>query len=87
MENADLEDADLAGADLGGADLTGARLGKVDLRNTDLRGLKWQGIAEIKLANVYGVKNAPAGFLEWAAKAGAVSIEADAGWLARFNLD
>ena len=87
LENANLEDADLTGADLGQADLTGARLGKADLRNSDLRGIKWQGIAEIKLANVFGVKNAPAGFLEWAAKMGAVSIQSDAGWLARFNLD
>ena len=87
LENANLEDADLAGANLGQADLTGARLGKADLRNTDLRGIEWQGIAEIKLANVYGVRNAPTGFLEWAAKMGAVSIESDAGWLARFNLD
>ena len=87
LENANLEDADLAGAELGQADLTGARLGKADLRNTDLSGINWQGIAEIKLADVYGVKNAPAGFLEWAAKMGAVSVESDAGWLARFNLD
>jgi hypothetical protein len=39
---------------------------KADLRNTDLHGTKWQDIAEIKLANVFGVKNTPAGFLEWA---------------------
>jgi Pentapeptide repeats (8 copies) len=87
FHNANLEDADLFGADLGQADLTGAHLSKADLRNTDLRGIKWQEIAEIKLANLYGVKNAPIGFLEWAAKMGAVSIESDARWLARFNLD
>jgi hypothetical protein len=84
LQNANLEDADLFGADLGQADLTGARLAKADLRNTDLHGTKWREIAEIKLANVFGVKNAPAGFLEWAAKMG---VESDAGWLARFNLD
>jgi hypothetical protein len=87
LHNANLEDADLFGADLAQTDLTGARLGRTDLRNTDLYGIKWQEIAEIKLANVFGVKNAPRGFLEWAAKMGAVSIESDAGWLARFNLD
>jgi hypothetical protein len=38
------------------------------------------------LANVFGVKNAPPGVLEWAAKK-AVSIESDAGWLAQFHLD
>ena len=87
LRNTNLEEADLFGADLGQADLTGARLGKADLRNTDLHDTKWQEIAEIKLANVFGVKNAPTGFLEWAAKMGAVSVESDAGWLAHFNLD
>jgi Pentapeptide repeats (8 copies) len=87
LQNANLEDADLFGGDLGQADLSGARLGKADLRNTDLNGIKWQEIAEIKLANVFGVKNAPTGFLEWAAKMGAVSIQSDPGWLAQFNLD
>ena len=75
------------GANLGQADLTGAHLAKADLRNTDLHGANWQEIAEIKLANLFGVKNAPKGFLEWAAKMGAVSIESDAGWLAQFHLD
>ena len=75
------------GAHLGQADLTGAHLGKADLRNTDLHGIKWQEIAEIKLANVFGVKNAPPGFLEWAEKMGAVAIESDGGWLAQFKLD
>jgi hypothetical protein len=79
LQNANLEDADLFGADLGQSDLSGARLSKADLRNTDLHGIKWREIAEIKLANVFGVKNAPTGFLEWAAKMGAVSVESDAG--------
>jgi uncharacterized protein YjbI with pentapeptide repeats len=61
LQNDNLEDADLFGADLGQADLAGAQFGKVDLRNTDLHGTKWQEIAEIKLANVFGVKNAPTG--------------------------
>ena len=87
LRNANLEDADLFGADLGQDDLTGARLAKADLRNADLRGIKWREIAEIKLANLFGVTNAPARFLAWAVNMGAVSVESDAGWLARFNLD
>jgi len=67
--------------------LTGIHLSKADLLNTDLHGIKWQEIAEIKLANVFGVKNPPTGFLEWAARISAVSIESDAGWLAQFKLD
>ncbi|HYZ72021.1 MAG TPA: hypothetical protein VE641_03030 [Chthoniobacterales bacterium] len=43
---------------------------------------KWQGIADVKLANVFGIKNAPPGFLEWAMNHGAVSIESDAQWVA-----
>src|SRR5262249_45003547 len=56
FHNANLEDSDLFGANLGQADLTGAHLAKADLRNTDLHGAKWQEIAEIKLANVFGVR-------------------------------
>jgi hypothetical protein len=36
----------------------------------------------LKWANVFGVKNAPPVFLEWAANQGAVSIESDAQWVA-----
>jgi hypothetical protein len=35
-------------------------------------------IANLKLANIYGVKNAPADFSRWARQKGAVSIESDA---------
>jgi len=41
----------------------------------------------VNSSNVFGVKNPPTGFLEWAARMGAVSIEFDAGWLAQFKLD
>jgi hypothetical protein len=85
--NANLEDANLFAAELGQADLAGVRLARADLRNADLQNIKWREIADMKLANVFGVKNAPDGFLDWAAKRGAVSVESDAGWLARFNLD
>ncbi len=62
-----MSEANLAGAQLDGADLSFA-----DLRNADLQSIDWQNIAAIKLANIAGVKNAPAGFLEWAFKNGAV---------------
>jgi hypothetical protein len=87
LQNANLEDANLLAAKLRQADLAGVHLSKADLRNADLQNIKWQEIADIKLANVFGVKNAPTGFLDWAAKMGAVSVESDAGWLVRFNLD
>jgi uncharacterized protein YjbI with pentapeptide repeats len=87
LQNANLQDADLFEADLGQADLTGAHLTKADLRNADLRDAKWHEIADIKLANVFGVKNAPPSFLDWATKMGAVSLESDAEWLARLEGD
>jgi uncharacterized protein YjbI with pentapeptide repeats len=87
LGNANLQDSDLFGADLRQADLTGAHFAKADLRYTDLRDAKWQGIDDVKLANVFGVRNAPPGFLEWAAKKGAVSTESDAEWLAMQERD
>ncbi len=73
LRHADLQDADLTDARLGGADFAEADMRRADLRNADLDGAKglmetlaWEG------ANVAGVKNAPSGFVEWAAGHGAV---------------
>ncbi len=82
LRNADLHDADLEGADFVGATLAGvdfsrADLHEVDLRRTDLAGIRWQKIKAIKAANVFEVKNAPAGFVAWALKNGAVSVRGD----------
>jgi hypothetical protein len=80
LRNVTLQDADLQGANLGGADLEGADLSKADLRYTDLRDIKWPMIANLKLANIFGVKNAPADFSRWALQKGAVSIVSDDEW-------
>jgi Pentapeptide repeats (8 copies) len=82
LHNADLErtkfiDADLWGADLSGANLSGATLSHADLRNTNLQGFKWREIVNLKETNVFGVKNAPEGFVAYALKHGAVQIESD----------
>jgi hypothetical protein len=77
LQHADLEDADLAGATLAGANLTGSNLKNADLRNCDLGGIAWQGINAIDSANVYGVRNAPNGFLAWARQHGAISVPSD----------
>jgi hypothetical protein len=66
-----LDDADFSGADLSGADFSGATLANTDLRNADLRGIEWSKIANIKGANIAGVKNTPEGFVPWALKNGA----------------
>jgi len=71
------QDADLNGVDLSGADLSGSNLSGVDLRNADLRDIKWESIANIKSANIYGTKNASADFVRWALQHGAVSVPSE----------
>lgn len=71
LRNADFDESDLTGADLAGADLNGASFVDADLTNCDLRGARWEHIASVKNANIFGVKNAPQGFVDWAMKHGA----------------
>lgn len=77
LRSADLDDADLAEANLSSADLNGANLAKVDLRSADLKGVRWQNIKSVDQANVYGVRNPPAGFVEWALQHKAISKPGD----------
>jgi hypothetical protein len=77
FDDADLTDADLWGADLSGANLSRAILAGTDLSRANLAGLKWNGIRELKGANIFGVKNAPEGFIAYTMKHGAVQIDAD----------
>jgi hypothetical protein len=73
LKSADLSDTDLSGANLSGADLAGSDLSNSDLRFADLKGARWEKIKGIEAANVYGVRNAPAGFVEWAMQHKAVA--------------
>ena len=41
-----------------------------------------QKIEGIKLANIFGIKDAPADFLNWAIQNGAISTESDTEWQA-----
>ena len=68
----DLRNTDLEGSSLVGADLSGSSLEDADLRGADVRDNKWQHVKSVKGTNVAGVKNAPAGFVEWALKNGAI---------------
>jgi len=77
MEHADLTEADLFGADLTVADLSRATLASADLRNTNLASLKWSDTVHLKNANIFGVKNAPEGFVAYALKRGAIQKESD----------
>jgi hypothetical protein len=75
FSGADLENADLAGADLSQADLSGAKFDNADLCNVVLRGIKYDQVASIKGANIYGIREAPSGFAQWALSHGAVAVK------------
>jgi Pentapeptide repeats (8 copies) len=77
FQGADLEQADLVDADLSDADLSGASLTGADLSNANLANAHWRDVASLKNANIYGVKNAPDGFVAWAKQHGAVQTEQD----------
>ena len=77
MVSADLTDADFCGANFSNADLSDATLDAADLGNADLSGIGWQKIRSIKKTNLAGVKNPPAGFLDWALRNGAVQLESN----------
>src|ERR1700740_2861880 len=80
LDYAMFADSDLNGCNLTGADCDDSDFSRADLRNCELRNLNWKGIKEVKLANLFGAKDAPEGFMAWALKNGAVSIESDAEW-------
>jgi hypothetical protein len=82
LAHAELTEADLSEANLSGVDLASARLDGADLRGASLADAKWTSIASLKASNPYAVKSAPAGFVEWALKHGAVSIQSDEQWSA-----
>ena len=72
--SARLDDADLTGARLAGADVAQASFDNAELTGADLTELQhWQSIKTIRGANLYQVKNPPAGFLTWALQQGAVA--------------
>lgn len=85
LADAALNDADLNGASLAFADLNRADLTNADLRNTDLRNVQGKDLASVRLANLYGARNAPPGFLDYALAHGAVSLQSDDQWTALQN--
>jgi len=71
LQRTDWQESDLSGADLSGADLAGASFADADLTGAELRDVHWQHITNIRNANIFGVKDAPSGFIEWALQHGA----------------
>ena len=85
FENADCTEAVLYNANLQNTRICHANFNKVelsaaDLRYADLQDLKYQNILSLQLANIYGIRNAPPGFIEFAEKMGAVSIVSTEQW-------
>lgn len=80
LSDADLSNADLSGADLHGANLVRTNLEDADLRGAELNGIVWRGIGSLRLANVFGVRHAPDGFVDYALAHGAVALASDADW-------
>jgi len=73
FQDADLGEADFCFANFSAANLAGATLDGADLGSTDLSNIRWQDIKSIKGASLQDVRNAPAGFVEWATQHGAVT--------------
>lgn len=78
LASANLTDADLVGANLAGANLLDVSLERADLSNADLDRIgNWDSIRAIRGANIFGIRNAPAGFAAWARKMGAVETNSN----------
>jgi hypothetical protein len=73
FSDTDLRNADLNGSSLAGANFAGSMLDDADLRSADLAGILWQHLKSISKANIAGVRNPPAGFLDWARRNGAIN--------------
>jgi hypothetical protein len=72
---------DMRGVRLNSASLRSVLLLQTDLRRAELYGLKnWKEIEAVRGANIFGIKDAPDGFREWAISEGAVEIPNDEDW-------
>ena len=73
LRDADLVTADLSGAYLRGANVTGARLSAATLDGADLSELVgWREVRSVGHTSIQGIRNPPAGFIEFAREQGAV---------------
>ncbi|MGA7313717.1 MAG: pentapeptide repeat-containing protein [Silvibacterium sp.] len=80
LADIDLTEADLTAANLSSAELARADLSYADLRNANLSNIRWKEISSMHLANLFGVSNAPDGFLQFALSHGAVAAPSDEEW-------
>jgi uncharacterized protein YjbI with pentapeptide repeats len=81
LEYTQFRDASLVYAVISEANCKNANFKRANLREADLDGIRsWTEISEITRANIWGIKNAPEGFVNWAIAKGAVSVESDEDW-------
>jgi hypothetical protein len=85
LDDADLTNADLNGSNLAGADLSRTDLSRVDLRGANLRSVTWTDVQSFQLTNLYAVRDAPVGFVDYAIAHGAVALQPDAEWQRRLD--
>jgi hypothetical protein len=78
LRGADASGANFTNAALNDSDLNGANLSNADLRNANLSGVRWQKLRAVTSVNIYGVRNVPPGFMDWAMAHGARSDPAEA---------
>jgi hypothetical protein len=76
LKNADMQDTDLVEADLDTADLTGVNLKNADLSRANFHDARWSKLGAVDNANIYGIRNAPDGFIAWAIAHKAISVRA-----------
>jgi len=82
LRNADLEHAVVAQLTESGlayqwwVDIEGADLSFANLR----RVVHWRGVTKWRNTNIFGVRNAPEGLVEWATYCGAVAVEDEREW-------
>ena len=77
FQGAQANDTDLSGADLTEANFSGANFANADLRHANLSNIRWREIVNLKMADIYDVKNPPDGFVPWALQNGAVATESE----------
>jgi uncharacterized protein YjbI with pentapeptide repeats len=86
LRNADFEFTVLKDADLEDADLAGATFSYANLRGVHLKNARnWSSIKAIAFANLWDVRDAPAGFVDWAIGKGALFIDSDEEWNKRVD--
>ncbi len=81
LEDLHKDKVPLVGVDISKAYLLKLNLVEAELYGANLKSIdRWQKIKSIEHAEIYGIRNPPVGFIEWAKEQGAVNFEDDEKW-------